>query len=589
MTIVLVALATLAILLARGARLPGTHDVALDYETHASTGLAAPARRRLAAARLHADVSAQGEHGLRVVVAAGDARAAQGWLAWHGAVRVFRLPPDAPVVAGTEPLVEVYARVAFADGKDLVVEPRDARALERRAAELGDETVTVAVAGSVLWRGALGRALEVHRGRVRLVIPVGDDIRAYSRARSFATLLDSPVLPALAKTDERPLPLDWQLAASAALLPFLVGLAWVALVRRFDRARPEPWWLMLATFTLGGLAQAVAGFVELSAWRATPYLDPKVMMLDGSASGFVLELGVTALVVGFVEEGAKLLAAWSLAGRRREFDEPVDGIIYGMVASIGFATAENVSYFASYRMGDSLIAVRSVESFIGHAFYGVLWGYALGRRLVAGRRGRVVPWFLLAVLLHALWDTLCDFGLSTALLAMFIALTTTFVVLIRRALRWGAIDQVRGDAPASSQRVLFRVGRPAWFAAAVAGMYGCGALLVHLARSAQHEGVRFALPTSSASAALVVLFGALALAATVAVPLDVAVDATGVTFAGGLWRWAEVLGVTRAGARRIELQTRAGSVSIGPGRGATIDALEAAVRARVGAHPEPHA
>ena len=38
-------------------------------------------------------------------------------------------------------------------------------------------------------------------------------------------------------------------------LPIAVALGWIFFVRRIDRARPEPWWLLLATVALGGAAR----------------------------------------------------------------------------------------------------------------------------------------------------------------------------------------------------------------------------------------------------------------------------------------------------------------------------------------------
>ncbi|MGH9800771.1 MAG: PrsW family glutamic-type intramembrane protease, partial [Blastocatellia bacterium] len=52
------------------------------------------------------------------------------------------------------------------------------------------------------------------------------------------------------------------------------------------------------------------------------------------------------LIVGPVEEGLKLIAVYFYAYRRPEFDESLDGVVYGASAALGFAAIENVFYLA---------------------------------------------------------------------------------------------------------------------------------------------------------------------------------------------------------------------------------------------------
>src|SRR5262249_41109115 len=141
--------------------------------------------------------------------------------------------------------------------------------------DLGDEPVAVAVGRNVLWRGPLHDVVKeafTTRGLVELVVPAAEGVRAYQKARRFATLLSSPPLPELVRHHRHELPADWLLASATVVVPIVVGLAWIVLLRRFDRGQPEPWWLVLATFALGALSQLVAGHVEVGIWRATPYL-----------------------------------------------------------------------------------------------------------------------------------------------------------------------------------------------------------------------------------------------------------------------------------------------------------------------------
>ena len=47
---------------------------------------------------------------------------------------------------------------------------------------------------------------------------------------------------------------------------------------------------------------------------------------------------------GPVEEILKFLVLYYFILREKEFNEPMDGIVYGVTASLGFATLENIDY-----------------------------------------------------------------------------------------------------------------------------------------------------------------------------------------------------------------------------------------------------
>src|SRR5439155_1969549 len=95
---------------------------------------------------------------------------------------------------------------------------------------------------------------------------------------------------------------------------------------------------------------------------------------------------------------------FALAYQRREFDEPVDGIVYGAVSALGFAAVENVKYFTVGRLSAVIVIVRTFMSIPAHMFFGAIWGYAAGRKLVA-RRTSIALFLALAALLHGAFDT----------------------------------------------------------------------------------------------------------------------------------------------------------------------------------------
>ena len=83
-------------------------------------------------------------------------------------------------------------------------------------------------------------------------------------------------------------------------------------------------------------------------------------------------------------------------------------------------------------------------------------------------------------------------------------------------------------------------------------------------------------------AVLLALFGLAAWAVSATIPLDVALDAGGITFAGARTAWSAISGATleQVGSRaHVSLQTPEGGVRIGPTDPANASAILASIRA----------
>jgi hypothetical protein len=297
--------------------------------------------------------------------------------------------------------------------------------------------------------------------------------------------------------------------------------------------------------------------------------------------------------VGFVEETAKYLCVWALPRQRREFDEPVDGIVYGCAAALGFAAVENVKYFALGRMSGVVIAMRAFETVPAHFFFSSIWGYAMGRTLVS-RRARVLPWLLLASLAHGAFDAILSTdGMQLVATALVLALALAFVAMLQRALRHGAVHgRGRFEAPPAAgapsipistlERAVFRVGSPAAFYGWAAGMVACAFALTVVGAAYELLHHRIGVVFVVLASAMLALFGLAAHGTSATIPLDVAVDLKGVTFAGGCTPWTALgaVAVETSGRRaHVRLETTTGEQRLGPTTPATASAIVAAIAA----------
>ena len=159
--------------------------------------------------------------------------------------------------------------------------------------------------------------------------------------------------------------------AVSALVPSLL-LMWY--FHRRD-AFPEPQGVLWTTFGLGVVITVPVIAVVLVLDRVAEALtDP---FAYGFASAF--------LGAAIPEELFKLLVLWFYAARHLQFDEPMDGIVYGVAASLGFATLENVLYVAEG--GVPVAILRALTAVPGHAFLGAIMGFCVGQaRFDEGRR-----------------------------------------------------------------------------------------------------------------------------------------------------------------------------------------------------------
>ncbi|XXF75731.1 PrsW family intramembrane metalloprotease [Myxococcaceae bacterium GXIMD 01537] len=192
----------------------------------------------------------------------------------------------------------------------------------------------------------------------------------------------------------------------SAVVPSML-LLWY--IRSRDR-NPEPRGLVLKTFLLGALicvpVVPLSTTLESLGLRAFPGL------ADGA-------LAKAFLGAAIPEELLKFLVLRWYVWRQSAFDEPLDGVVYGATASLGFATLENILYVGEH--GLAVAVVRAITAVPGHAFTGVVMGAYVGRARFAEparRFGLLAAGFFWATLLHGAYDAFLFTNTSLAFLAL---------------------------------------------------------------------------------------------------------------------------------------------------------------------------
>lgn len=176
-----------------------------------------------------------------------------------------------------------------------------------------------------------------------------------------------------------------------ALAPVIAIASFVYLKDKYNK---EPLKHLFISFILGALSTIPAIIIETSFEAFYPQ----------STLDVVNTLIWAFIIVAGTEELCKFVMLKYYAFKQKDFDEPFDGIIYGVMVSLGFAALENILYV--FEGGASVAIVRMFTAVPAHASFGVIMGYYFGlawqdkeNALQHKLRGLVA-----AVVLHGIYD-----------------------------------------------------------------------------------------------------------------------------------------------------------------------------------------
>jgi RsiW-degrading membrane proteinase PrsW (M82 family) len=226
------------------------------------------------------------------------------------------------------------------------------------------------------------------------------------------------------------------------LVSFIPPLIYVIWIRRSERYEREPWGQIIKVFLWGAIVAVIVSVIlsvlivyvlEETIQRQYDFLRPE------STLGVLLLFSVVAPMV---EEFAKGMGVYTV---RESITEAEDGMVYGGASGLGFAATENMLYgLATFLVLDfqasiALILVRSISSALLHASASAVMGYGVGRSLLF-RKVSAVPYYLLAVFMHGVFNYLASFeiiyGDPTAVL-YGLSLAIVFAIVAFGLVRYG--------------------------------------------------------------------------------------------------------------------------------------------------------
>ncbi len=185
------------------------------------------------------------------------------------------------------------------------------------------------------------------------------------------------------------------------LLPVILPvLFWAGYHYYKDRHLPEPIGHLLLAFVLG-VGSFYLGIWMYQALGVVHLRYDAYVLAETNLPGL---FAYAILVIGVIEELAKMIPFVLLVIHFKEFDEPIDGIIYASFIALGFSAVENIQYLQFLTSAEAW--ARGFASPVIHIVFASIWGYYIGRAYLCGRSLARTIFAALAftAFLHGIYD-----------------------------------------------------------------------------------------------------------------------------------------------------------------------------------------
>lgn len=221
-------------------------------------------------------------------------------------------------------------------------------------------------------------------------------------------------------------------------LPFglLPSIIWLFFYLKKD-AHPESNKMIIKIFLYGMAAALMAAVVEII-----------IAMIITFPSPFIMFIFYHLIMIALVEEVAKFLIVRQKVIKDKEFDEPLDAMLYMVITALGFAALENLLYLSplllpSWFPAEAKLSLREAALVTGFRFIGATFLHALASGLVGyflaysicfrkKRRLLITTGIIIASVLHGLFNiSIIILGVGAQSKNMtIIVMATGFLIII---------------------------------------------------------------------------------------------------------------------------------------------------------------
>lgn len=181
------------------------------------------------------------------------------------------------------------------------------------------------------------------------------------------------------------------------MLGLLPSFFWLWFYLRKD-SHPEPKRLIAQVFVMGMASAGIAFSVERLFFLGFKNLS--------GLSGYVFSAMIFFFGVAFIEEYLKYFMVKIKIVGTKDFDEPVDAMVYMITVALGFAALENMFYIFDKEPQDAItiVSARFLSASVLHITSSGIVGYFLSQAYFFGRKMMVGLGILVASIFHMAYN-----------------------------------------------------------------------------------------------------------------------------------------------------------------------------------------
>ena len=183
-----------------------------------------------------------------------------------------------------------------------------------------------------------------------------------------------------------------------ALLPVFILVYYIY---HKDKKSPEPTGQLVKAFLWGILSVPLSLCISIPLGLIGVYPTDATSILGSVSAAF--------FGAAIPEEITKFIMLWLLLRKNPYFDEKMDGIVYAVCVSLGFAALENIMYlFSNAESYLSVGIARAIFAVPGHFCFGILMGYYYSLAKFYPKTPKKNKVLILAapIIVHGLYDSI---------------------------------------------------------------------------------------------------------------------------------------------------------------------------------------
>lgn len=181
-----------------------------------------------------------------------------------------------------------------------------------------------------------------------------------------------------------------------AIAPTIAYIFWIYLKDKYDK---EPINRLVKFFLLGVFMGVIALIIEF------------ILLKLDILTGYKSIIYISFIVAGMTEEGLKAFVLIPNLLKERYFNEELDGIIYSVFLSLGFATLENLLYILKEDKSTVIQVglIRAIISVPAHMLFAITMGYYISKYKFSTDKFKKREYLILSVLIPILIHGVFDF------------------------------------------------------------------------------------------------------------------------------------------------------------------------------------